>query len=434
MYLKKPHRNYVGHKMSFLSGLRKVTPLKIPFTGFSEEERYLPPAMDQRAEMGDIEEDHVRPIAQESDAFNVHGFIDGVQRSVLWEVVKAPNGAKVPLLAGQIVAGVLWRGADKIPRQGFRKQWFILAGPFRLMGEDPADVVKQTPEAVLQDEFDRDLLKLLRPYGQWIIADTSCGGISGGGRSIENLYDEGSVRSRAMGRIALFRQYLELAILLSIRAAEDRAPGWLNAYKGFVDTSQLPAMHDLRLLVDGPLLLTYRRRERLSRILQGAQASQIEKTILARTVGVVKGHRLKPKDMEKILSLKVGFRSRAYDLTREVEIGGQAVRNDTEPEDDLYPSRHIVTYVRLYDNPASALSGLVRLDLHRAALDPNRANETGSLVPMEALALDKWAAAVYRERRPCIQTIRPQPYPITLLEEILHARLLPSAVIHRLGK
>ena len=419
--------------MGLLQAFKHARPLGIPFGGFTEEERWLPPAMDQEGEMEPLEDHQHRPVALEPDAFPLHGFIDGVQRSVLWEVVEAPNGARVPILVAQIAGGILWRTTDRVPRLVFRRSWIVLAAPFRLMGEDPTRIAAAVPDAHTQEEIDADLSLLVKEDTHWLIADTSSGGLSGEGQMLRNLHDEVAVRRRAMGRIALVRQYLELATLIALRASEVDSPDWLSRFR-VLKVLDSHAPRDTRVLVDGPLLLTYRRRERLARLLKGAQSREIERVLLAKTVGVVKGQRLRPKDMERILRLPVGQRSRAYDLTREVDIGGFALRDDAEPDEDVYPSRHVVTYVRLRETPASALYGLTRLDLHRSALGVVQADETGPLTAEEITALDRWAGAVYRERRPTLAADRVQPYPVSLLEGVLQARLLPGPVLHRLGK
>jgi hypothetical protein len=93
-------------------------------------------------------------------------------------------------------------------------------------------------------------------------------------------------------------------------------------------------------------------------------------------------------------------------------------------EDHRYPSWHLTAYVRLRESRESQLAGLVRIDLLRP--DPDRA---GELSPEEERILDLWAASVYRERRPYLPGGREQPFPISLLERSLHARMPPPMAL-----
>ncbi|MER3483863.1 MAG: hypothetical protein C4332_12615, partial [Meiothermus sp.] len=278
---------------------------------------------------------------------------------------------------------------------GFKRIWLVLLGPFSTMERDPMaeERVASTLGALRQEEIYADPLRLLQPEGAWpegtwpegacIVADTSITGLEGTGAVIsqDDLFKEGLLRSRALGRVAHLRIYLELALLIGVRASQPDAPSWLvrvmhdHPVQDLLRYSHNP--HPF-LLVDGPLLLTAKRRERLRVLLQPPTATEVERFLLTRAVGFIKTHRLRPRNPERILNLQLGERSRVYDLTREVDLGGREVREDLAGDEALYPSTHLTFYLRMDASPASALHGLVRVDLHRAALNPD-----GGLIPEE---------------------------------------------------
>lgn len=434
--------------MSPVLHLRRAQPVPGVFEGLAEEQRVVPSALDlEPPEMQRLEgeEEKIRRLPPEPPpdwVFSV--FIDGVQRSVQVGAVRSPDGAEVPVYLAWIAAGAMVR-IGRMLRMGPWRAWRVLVAPFRLLGEEPEllaqDLWSQGEEVINQQKTIEEPESLLRQPSSgsvgWILADTSYAGIAGGGKRLDDLFNERQVRSRALGRIAHLRQLLELALLIGIRAAVPTTPSWLRALAlpELSGISGLP--EDPAVLVDGPLLLARRHRRMLDQWAQqrGYRPGEgdLERILLGRTVGLVKSHRLRPKDLQTILSLPEGHRSCAYAFNQEVDIHGRALEQDMLPDEDhLYPDWHVTTYVRLRRRPGAPLEGLVRIDLHRWALRLSRSDcprEPASLDKEEQETLDGWAASVYRERRPRLG--REQPYPISELERILRNRVPPVVAIYR---
>jgi hypothetical protein len=409
--------------------------------GFAEEERFQPPAMDLEAE-------DLRPVEPEEplwiplppeeklpEAFRFRGFLDGVQRTVLAGVLRTPEGIRVPVYRARVMAGLLVREGTT-PRMGPVRAWDLLVAPFRAMGEDPKDLAASlrrqglpawTGHEAFGAGLDPEILSgLLGPRPAWILADTSYRGLSEGSHSFlissSDLMREREVRARAQGRVAHLRQVLELLLLLAIRFPEAK----------LLDSAELANLPpDAPVLVDGPLLLGTRRRRWLTTLLSHMELPDIgeerlERRLLQNAVGLVKGHRLRPRNLDVVLRLPEGHRTGFHAFHREVEVHGRSLQEDVEADEDhQYPSWHLTAYVRLRESRESQLAGLVRIDLLRP--DPDRESEPLSLEEKRILSL--WAASVYRERRPYLPGGREQPFPISLLERSLHARMPPPMAL-----
>jgi hypothetical protein len=408
-------------------------------TNLAEEERYQPPAMD-------LEVPELHPLEQEGkwiplpreeeihDRFCFAGFLDGAQRTVQIGVFRTPGGAGVPLYRARVTAGLLIRDR-RVARIGAIRSWEILAAPFRAAGEDPEELAdglrnQGLPVWTGREAFGiggdpRILRGLLARQSPWILADTSYRGLSEdpdhGLISSADLWRETEVRARAQGRIAHLRQLLELLLLLVIRF-----PGL-----GLLEAGDAPSA-EAAVMVDGPLLLSTRRRRWLpgflSRMGVDIGEEDLQHRLLRNTIGLVKSHRLRPKDLPAILTLPEGYRSSAFAFNREVDVHGRSLQDDMEAEGDhRYPSWHVTAYVRLRRRPHSDLAGLVRIDLLRP--DPQRVLDP--LSPDEQNELSQWATSVYRERRPALPGEREQPFPISLLERALHTRIPPAMALSR---
>jgi hypothetical protein len=412
--------------------------------GFAEEERFQPPAMDLEAEdLRPVEPGEpgkppwvrLPPEEKLPEDFRFCGFLDGVQRTVLAGVLRTQKGIRVPVYRARVMAGLLVR-RDTTPRMGPVRAWDLLVAPFRAVGEDPAALAASlrdqglpawTGSGAFGASLDPKILsELLGPRPAWILADTSYRGLSEDPHSslisTDDLMREREVRARAQGRVAHLRQVLELLLLLAIRLPE----------AGLLDTAEpAPLSPDAPILVDGPLLLSIRRRKWLADLLSrmgrpDAGEERLERRLLRNAVGLVKGHRLRPRDLVVVLQLPEGHRTEFYAFHREVEVHGRSLREDVEADEDhQYPSWHLTAYVRLRESRESHLAGLVRIDLLRP--EPDRGTEP--LSPEEKQDLDWWAASVYRERRPHLPGTREQPFPISLLERSLHARMPPPMAL-----
>jgi len=427
--------------------LQKAEPIKGVFEGLFEEQRVLPSALDlESPDMRGLEEEGkgARKLLPELPSeFMFSVFIDGAQRSVSVGAIRSQEGAEVPVYLAWIMAGAIIR-IERMPFMGPKRAWRVLAAPFRLLGEDPEKLVQDLREqgelAIDQQETIERPETLLESVHSdspgWIVADTSYSGIAGKGQRLDDLFNERRVRNWALGRIAHLRQLLELALLIGIRASSSSAPPWLHKL-AFSELKKF--LEEPVILVDGPLLLARRHRRMLHQWAQrqGYRPGErdIERVLLDRTVGLVKSHRLRPKDLAAILNLPEGHRSRAYAFSQEVDIHGRALEQDMRSDEDhQYPDWHVTAYVRLWRQPGAPLEGLVRIDLHRWALRPGRSEIPEGPEPLdeeEQKILDNWATAVYWERRPRIG--RAQPYPISLLEDALHSWLpTAQAIFHSL--
>lgn len=425
--------------MNPLKVMKRVDILDIPFMGISEEEIQTPSTFDLETEIRSIEEDaSASPnVTDINDPICIDGFIDGTQRTVRWKIGLTPEGARVPIFVSAIAAGVLWRDKAGNPKIGYKRVWYVLVGPFAEMERDQQVTQKIAAElnALTQEDVYQNLLLFLTSQNQWIVADTSVR-LGSNDRLLESseLFNEGLVRNRAMGRIAHLRTYLELALLIGTRIAQANEPERITqalAENKLPDVLRSNVNQDPFLLIDGPLLLTAKRRHRIQNLFPEMSGTEIEGFLLRRTVGFIKTHRLHPKEPEKVLNLRGGERSKVYDLTREVDLGGYNLRE--EMPDDVYPSRHLTFYLRMFEKKESALFGLIRVDLHRSAVNPENQlfDNEKPLSPDERNFLDRIAAGVYRERLPQI-TGRLQPAPIMLIETALHNTVPPSSVLKNL--
>jgi hypothetical protein len=408
---------------------------------FAEEDRYQPPAMDlEPPQLYKLEEDKWFPLLSEKEippSLHFSGFLDGVQRTVLVGILRAQNGANVPLYLARVAAGLLIREGTEL-RMGPVRAWNVIVAPFRTVKEEPEELVESLRqqgwpawtgrEAFGTGREPRILRELLGPESPWILADTSVMGISEDPKhhliSSDDLWRERQIRARAQGRIAHLRQVLELLLLLAVRFPE----------LGLLGNEETPAP-ETPILVDGPLLLSTRRRRWLplflDRMGKRIGEEELEQLMLKNAVGLVKSHRLNPPDPAVVLGLPEGYRSAFFAFEQEVDIHGRNLREDMEAEEDhLYPRWHITAYVRLRRRPDSDLAGLVRIDMLRP--EPERG--PGPLSPEEEEELSRRAASVYRERRPWLPGDRDQPFPITLLEKALHARLPPPVVLANMLK
>jgi len=425
--------------MNPLKVMKRVDVLDIPFIGMSEEEMQTTPSFDLETEIRCIEEGVNAPsyVANINDPIRIDGFMDGTQRTVRWKICQTPEGARVPIFVSAIAAGILWRDKEGNPKIGYKRVWYVLIGPFAEMERDPQVTKRIAAElnALTQEDVYQNLLQLLTSQHKWIVADTSVR-LGSNERLLENreLFNEGLVRNRAMGRVAHLRTYLELALLIGVRIAQENTP---KSIAQVLEQNKLPdalrsiGNQDPFLLIDGPLLLTAKRRHRLQNLFSGMPGTEIERFLLRRTVGLIKTHRLHPKEPEKILNLRNGERSKVYDLTHEVDLRGYNLRE--EMPDDVYPSRHLTFYLRMFEKKETALFGLIRVDLHRSAVNPeNQLFDNDKPLSLdERNFLDRIAAGVYRERLPQVPG-RLQPAPIMLIETALHNIMPPAAVLKNL--
>lgn len=358
-------------------------------------------------------------------------FIDGVQRTVAWRYIETPNGAIVPIHIAHI--GVLAIFRDKsgtlFMDPNLKANRMLLLGPFeglRKLGMDIMEISRPSEEVIL--DTDDKTFGFPNRINEWIICDTTYKGTEKEretqteGALIGNaLFNEGLVRSRAQGRVATLRQRLEFAVLARV--------------KRFYP--------NIWIMVDGPLFFIEKWRQRgaqiLSKELGEINKELIEDKLLNRSVGIIKGQRLRPKHPEQIIKIDYQQRSLVIPLSQEVDIKG---RGDTPDEEGIYGGVHFTWYTRLRGrmSPPYGLLGLIRVDIHRSSLP--------GLIRADALTkedfmqysplIDTITWAIWRERWPAFSKLDDfktacEPYPIWQLEKICKSILFPRRYLSYFG-
>jgi hypothetical protein len=396
-------------------------------SSLSEEEQYIPPYFSEigdESEPVEISEDgsgivNVETKGQKEIKFEA--FLDGVQRTVIGCWIHSPNWALVPIHIAQICVGVILRdknGALYIDPELLVGR-FLLVGPFE--GLRRAGFKIETFDKIYGEviyDTDYRTFDLPSKINEWIVCDTTFRGTdvdrerSGKGLLIgDELFNESLIRMKALGRVAMLRQRLEIAVLARFRKKYPKK--WI--------------------LVDGPLYLIDKWRKRAFRVLgkeiKAENEYVFEDKLLKNAVGIIKTHRLRPKNPDQVIKIKPTQRSVVKPLHKEIDIKGQGNFHD---EDGSYAGIHFTWYTRLRAplSPPYGLMGLIRLDIHRSTLGL----DSNDLIPMDFIRyksiIDAITRAVWRERWPAIPRgndyrSASEPYPIYQLERILKATILP---------
>jgi hypothetical protein len=394
----------------------------------SEEEQYIPPYFSEDVETCETVENGKGGTEVVDVEIGVEGnvkfeaFLDGIQRTVLWRRVTLNNGAIVPIHIAHICAGIFLRGSDG--RLSLEPEFIgsrlLLLGPFE--GLKRAGVNVETFDKIESEiilDVDEKTFAFPSNFNEWIICDTTFRGTEKDrvenvvGALIEkNLFNESLVRSRAQSRVATLRQRLEMAVLAKFRK---RFP-------------------DKWILVDGPLYFLDKWRKPFYRALghnaEFGDENSLESWVLKNAVGLIKTHKLRPKNPEQIINLNENQRSVVKRITKEVDIKGQGYAFD---EDGSYAGAHFTWYTRLRTprQQPYGLMGLVRLDIHKSTLgirivDALNNERFEEFRPQ----IDAITKAVWRERWPGIREVNDyynasEPFPIYQLEKVLGASILP---------
>ena len=394
----------------------------------SEEEQYIPPYFSEDVETCETVENGKGGTEVVDVEIDVEGnvkfdaFLDGIQRTVLWRRVTLNNGAIVPIHIAHICAGIFLRGSDG--RLSLEPEFIgsrlLLLGPFE--GLKRAGVNIETFDKIESEiilDVDEKTFAFPSNFNEWIICDTTFRGTEKDrvenvvGALIEkNLFNESLVRSRAQSRVATLRQRLEMAVLAKFR---ERFP-------------------DKWILVDGPLYFLDKWRKPFYRALghnaEFGDENSLESWVLKNAVGLIKTHKLRPKNPEQIINLNENQRSVVKRITKEVDIKGQGYAFD---EDGSYAGAHFTWYTRLRTprQQPYGLMGLVRLDIHKSTLgikivDALNNERFEEFRPQ----IDAITKAVWRERWPAIREGNDyynasEPFPIYQLEKVLGASILP---------
>jgi len=390
----------------------------------SEEEQYPVPSFTETGEFYEfleIPKDGLNIInVKFKDEIKFEAFLDGVQRTVMCRRIPLSTGALVPIHIAHICAGVILRDnkGNLYLEPDLTAARLLLLGPFKGLMEKGIRLESLNNEEIIWDTDDKTFA-FPDNLNECIVCDTTFRGTS---KDRENyfegaligdaLFNEGLVRSRAQGRVATLRQRLEMAVLAQFRKKYPEK--WI--------------------LVDGPLFFIDKWRRPAFRVLgqklKVDRESDLENELLKNAVGIIKTHRLRPKNLEQIIQIGPSQRSVVMKLFREVDIKGC---RDNPDEDGNYGGIHLCWYTRLRSspNPPYGLLGLVRIDIHRStlgvvlgdALNPENFEFYSSRI-------DDITLAVWRERWPVIPLgndyrSAAEPYPIYQLEQILKASTLP---------
>ena len=405
------------------SFLQKLTEQSLPaHSPLSEEEQYVPPTFAKEASIEVVEgpEERFAPIEVKDQTRKIkfEAFLDGIQRTVLWRRIPLSTGALVPLHIAHIAAAVILRTEDG---QLFMDKELIAArllllGPFEGMKREGMEL--DVPSEALKDT-DSKTFGFPKDLNEWVLCDTTFrgteedrnqrteGAITGG-----ELFNEGLIRSRAQGRVAILRQRLEFAVLARFRAKYPEK--WV--------------------LVDGPLFFIDKWRRRAANVLGNdlgeTREGLFEDKLLYRAVGLIKSHRLRPKRPDQVMRIGLIQCSLVARLSQEVDMKG---RREMPDEEGPYGGAHLTWYTRLRgrSQPPYGLLGLIRLDVHRAtfgikrsdALNPDKFEEYCALI-------DAITQATWRERWPAFRRgddyrSAAEPYPIHQVEQALKAMVLP---------
>lgn len=402
----------------------------------TEEEQSISRNFEEETEIYPVEAEDVDPIEVDepfgsnpsSGRITFFAFLDGIQRTMMLPYrVLLPNGVAVPIHIAQIAAGVMFRDPETGKLHVDPKlvaSRLLLLGPFKGIKEAGGLKDIDFPEEIM-DTSDRTF-DVPRERNEWIVCDTTfCGTEKDREKRREDaivgerLLNEGMIRSRARSRVAVLRQRLELAVLAEFRA---RYP-------------------EEGILVDGPLFFIDKWRAKATRVLgpklKEDQESRFEEKLLANVVGLIKTHRLRPKNPEKVLQLNFKQRSPALRLMREVDI---KVVGENFEERGSYAGAHLTWYTRLRSasHPPRGLTGLVRIDIHRATLGIGNADFLNPRNFSEYKPIiDGITRAVWAERWPAFSHLDPlraaaQIYPIEQLEKTLKSMVYPKRFLQHL--
>jgi len=386
---------------------------------FFEEGKYTP--------VTPVEKDSWEPLEVSSgEKIVFRAFLDGVQRTmVLPYRVSLPNGAQVPLHVAHIAAGVLLRdeGGKLYMDPDLIAARLLLLGPFegiRRAGVDiflgGSDITWDTSEKTFA--FPDKL-------NEWIVCDTTFRGTdedrherTEGALLGEEMFNEGLIRARALGRVEILRQRLEFAVLARFR-------------------SRYP---DHYILVDGPLFFLDKWRRKAVKVLGPtlgeSRESLFEDALLRNAVGLIKTHRLRPKHPEQVVRIGPNQRSPVVRISEEVDIKGRGGELD---EGGNYGGAHLTWYTRLRlperGGLLYGLQGLIRLDVHRATFGIKRADALNPETFQDYKPLvDGITQGVWQERWPAIHhredfRTYTQIYPIEVIEETLKASIYPKRLL-----
>lgn len=415
--------------------IRELTARSLPgYSSLSEEEQYAAPTFVEENSTEPIEaakdESGLVEIRKPTEDIRFEAFLDGVQRTILWRRIPLPTGALVPIHVAHIAAGVVLRDRNGRLQMDpdLMAARLLLLGPFEGLKRSGVALkeLSGAPPQVIWDTDDRTF-GFPERINEWILCDTTFRGTENdretqteGALTDKALFNDGLVRSRAQGRVATLRQRLEFAVLARFR-------------------SKYPERY---VLVDGPLFFIDKWRRRAAKIigteLGESNAGIFEDKLLHNAVGLIKSHRLRPKNPEQVIKIGPTQRSLVVPLSREVDVKG---RRDMPDEEGSYGALHLTWYTRFRCRfePPYGLLGLIRLDIHRATLPGVVRGDALNQETFEKYRplIDAITWAVWGERWPAFRRLddyrsAAEPYPIQQIERVLKAMVLPRRLLAHL--
>jgi len=360
--------------------------------------------------------------------YTFSAFIDGTQRvaQTLW--FKDPEkGLNVPIYIANISAGVLERTKSlKLSSTSYNLNRLVILMPLEGLEKANSKKIQYFKERlnsmkndgkIVEDiEIDENIvegIKVNQMEGPILFSDITYCGISKETRRAtedeerikgkpligNNLYSPFLVKSRALTRVNVLRQILEMVVLAEYRLQKGVEP-WI--------------------MVDGPLFLLGKWFTKHP-ILRTDNLVKREEKILKNTVGIIKSirRRILNKYLDLLMNMDVGKRSSIV-ATRSVT---DALGEDAE---DL-STPHLSFFLRFRKPPWLTLpshEGLIRIDIHRISLDlpalrrplpedaSRKANLIATMTLNEAFPLPTTKTRILNE-----------PYPIEEVEKWLRGGL-----------
>ncbi|RLB02543.1 MAG: hypothetical protein DRG83_08365 [Deltaproteobacteria bacterium] len=395
----------------FIEYLKKIRGNRFPaFDPVPEEIQWIPSIADIPSEESEYLEEQPAIIPDSSiEPIYFYAFLDGVQRTQIYDRIVLSMGVRVPIHIAHIAAGIIIR-VDKHLRfdPQLCEDRLLLVLPY----EGIKEIDNTFPEPPFKGEDEEaECLKKFKVF--WCDITHPGAGTPHPGESSfmgERLFNISKIRMRAQTRVAVWRQRLELLVL-----------------KKFIEKHS-----DKWILVDGPLFYDYR----------WLKSLEFDASKAKNVVGYIKTIRERPKDWGDILRLGESQRSRVrpWDRAKCPKMG----RSDEEGE-VLFPKRHLKWYIRERIPPRGWSPpdhlGLAAIDVAITTLgltssdDPSLSRDN---FDRHKTIIDSITLGVWRERYPGPSfpkdfSYYTRLYPVEKLEQILHSRLLPPRMLATLG-
>ena len=395
---------------TFIEYLKKIRGNRFPaFDPIPEEIRWIPSIADIPSEESEYLEKRSAIIPDNStEPICFYAFLDGVQRTQIYDRIALSIGTRIPIHIAHIAAGIIIREEKYLKfNPQFYEDRLLLLFPYEGIRE--IDNTFPTPPFKREDR-EAECLKKFKVF--WCDTTHPGAGTPHPGKSSligENLFNISKIRMRAQTRVAIWRQRLELLVLKKF--IEEYPNEWI--------------------LVDGPLFYDYRWIQHLEFDINKAK----------NIVGYIKTIRERPKDWCEILKLNSNQRSRVrlWNKAKFPKMG----HFDDESE-VLFPKRHIKWYIRQRTPPRGWTPpdnlGLAAIDISIVTLGLISSDDPSLNInnfEHHKTIIDSITLGIWRERYPGLDFPKDFSYytciyPVKKLEKILRNRLLPPRMLANL--